>query len=330
MRNIKLFTSAVGIAVCSSLMMNTAVFARSLDPLSSYERITSTEETTESNSTDTSSNGNEISNSASSSTKDEDNENEGVVSDATTDPNNIAVNSSEDSADASTASSEDEAVAISEENSNAVKSTFEEIDVLTYMYLASQLDEADESGVAINVRYNPEGVYFDIDTLAGFATVQLPVSINIVDDNDNLLYTVSFDQGAWNCDQVADLAMTIEEGKKNTFIITPHKEQELGVDIQLSISGVKDNYRYLLSDENENQYDITTSDENGNITFTMDEFKNYTIIDANAHKYDAYEESGIMTISDDSWKNTVLLIGAGVICVCMIGGALVYSKKRRK
>lgn len=329
MRNIRLFTSTVGIAVCSSLIMNTAVFARSLDPLSSYERSTSAEETEESNSTDTS-NDNEISNNANSSTEDEDNVNKGVVSDASTNSNDITVNASGDGTDTSTASSEDEAVAISEEDSNAVESTFEEIDVLTYMYLASQLDEADESGVTINVRYNPEGVYFDIDTLAGFATVQLPISLNIVDDNDNLLYTVSFEQDAWNCDQVADLAMTIEEGKKNTFTITPHKEQELGVDIQLSILGVKDNYRFLLSDENENQYDIATSDENGNITFTMDEFKNYTIVDANAHKYDAYAESGIMTISDDSWKNTVLLIGAGVICVCMISGALIYSKKRRK
>lgn len=206
------------------------------------------------------------------------------------------------------------------------------MDIYEYISLATQMEDVKEGDViSTKMTYAEDGMYFDIETLSGFTDYRGAFSIDVVDDSDTVLYTIAFPEDAWNEENVLDLAadvQSVDDGVSLSFNST----QDLSFIASVSIPSVKENTRYVLTDEDGSEYSLQTSDETGKVTFEMSEFRNYTVKDASDHKYDAMDPASSSQNDAGSFISRYkMVIIAAAVSVCMVIAACVIpARKRRK
>lgn len=204
------------------------------------------------------------------------------------------------------------------------------MDIVDYLTLATQMeDAADGDTISTKMTYTPDGMYFDIDTLAGFTDYRGAFSIDVVDDSDTVLYTLGFPDGAWAEENALDLAAVVQT-EENEPALQFNQTQELSFLMSVTLPSVQENKRYVLVDEAGNEYNLQTSDEAGKITFELSELRKYDIKDASGHEYDAMDTAASSGDNASSFMSrNRMVIFAVVISACMIIAACIIPTRRK-
>lgn len=172
-----------------------------------------------------------------------------------------------------------ESVSIIEDAVNET-TVYDSMSMQAMIDLGLQIDKGDNA--EINVRHSNENLWIDPVSLADFTETYFSTdtpgfTINVVDDNNTSMYSVSFPSEFWLSEDPVDIGATYGVDKNSNAEISFVNECDADYNVRISVYGLKENTDYTVRLAGGSKIQKSPSTDLGSITFSDSGLESYII-----------------------------------------------------
>lgn len=167
---------------------------------------------------------------------------------------------------------------IVEATSDAV--VYDSLSMQAMIDLGLQIDKGDNA--EISVRHSDENLWIDPVSLADFTETYFSTdtpgfTINVVDDNNALMYSVSFPSEFWLSEDPVDIGAAYNVSQNGNAEISFANECDVDYNVRISTYGLKENIDYTVKLVGGSKVQKSPSTDLGSVTFSDSGLESYTI-----------------------------------------------------